>query len=804
MTQEQSPFDRRAYAYIERGYSVIPIAPGTKRPGQWSEADGWRGMHDWERFSQRLPTEIEIGHWEKWPDAGIGLLTGKLSGVVALDRDYDAPGTDALERLIPYTPVKKKGAKGYTAFFRFNGEKSCSFNIGGARVLDVLSDGRQTLMPGTKHPEGHTYIYLTEDLLEDYDPKDLPALPDDFLEQVARTLEPYQTQEDKKYQKKQTAPTDSTDHINTDLSIQAEYFRDLNRQALMRLDEWVTRIVPLTKNERDGFRTVATWRGAKNANVGVHPSGIFDFGGNYGMTPIDLVMYANGLTFQKAAEALRACLALNEPEPIRMTVGGTSAASAGQPTPAPVKAAPVVLPWQKPAIQPPPPVMLPPTTSLDSAPALPAFLQNPPGVLGDVARWITATAPKAQPELSLAAAIGLCSVVMARTYRTVHANYTSLYLIMVAKSGEGKEHPQACVEKVLVEAGLAKLYAGSGYTSAGAVHSALLKSPAHIVAIDEIGKLLKLSRKNGQAHSEAAIDKLVEAYGRCDGVMHPPVYSSMTLSKGATAQTERVVYNPGITMLGATTPGTFYAGLSTDLVKDGFLGRCIVVESKQPRQLTQLVPRTPPPEKIVEWCREVHVTGSVQGNLAGQLSAEQPPHLIEMSMDEACLDLYRQYEVELMEAKERADGDDLDMLLVRTLEKALRLALIVAKARDKNTLKITADDFSWAYQYVSYYDMALVRAVVDERTENEHDANMKRLVQFVKNAKKYSKDAKYGAAARAGGLARNKLLSLMKGLNARQVADLIATAIESDLITESPGVPWNTACSVYFPCEKEG
>ena len=73
------------------------------------------------------------------------------------------------------TPLKKKGAKGYTAFFRYTGERSCSFNVNGVRVLDVLSDGRQTLMPGTIHPDGHAYIWLTEDIIEDYDPADIPA-----------------------------------------------------------------------------------------------------------------------------------------------------------------------------------------------------------------------------------------------------------------------------------------------------------------------------------------------------------------------------------------------------------------------------------------------------------------------------------------------------------------------------------------------------------------------------------------------------------------------------------------------------
>ncbi len=787
MTQEQqSPFDRRAYAYIERGYSVVPIAPGTKRPGQGSQADGWRGMHDWERFNQRLPTEIELEHWEKWPDAGIGLLTGKLSGVVALDRDYDAPGTDALERLIPYTPVKKKGAKGYTAFFRYNGEKSCSFNIGGARVLDVLSDGRQTLMPGPKHPEGHTYIFLTEDLLEDYDPKDLPVLPDDFLEQVARTLEPYQTQEDKKYQKKPVVPADHAGPINTDLSIQAEYFRDLNGQALMRLDEWVTRIVPLTKHERDGFRTVATWRGAKNPNVGVHHSGIFDFGGNYGMTPIDLVMYANGLTFQKAAEALRACLALNEPEPIRMTVGG-GGASAASAAPVQSPGLPLVMPWLKPAIQPPPPVMLPPTTSDAPAKAIPAFITDPPGALGDISRWITATAPKSQPELAVAAAIALAATVTQRIYRSNLANFTSMYMVMVAKSTEGKEHPQACVERALTAADLAELIGGSGYTSAGAVYSALLKNPAHVAVIDEMGKLLKMSRAKGQAHTEAALDKLVEAYGRLDGVLRPPNYSTMTASpKQVSDATARVVHNPAITILGATTPATFYEHLTMDLVKDGFLGRCIVVESKAPRQLTRFVDRTDPPAKIIDWCKAVHISGAVQGDIAGKLPADMPATSLPMQFDDACVVMMRSFEEELNTAKDEAEGDGLDVLLGRTLEKAMRVAMIVCKACDPTATTVRADHLDWSIQYVRHYDMALLMAVREQRVDGEVDAAIKKMVNYIKHARKYTEE-KHADIYKAGFMPHSRLLKLMK-MTAKQFDDLIKTAAESgQIVSALPG-----------------
>lgn len=770
MSITESPFERRAYAYLDRGYSVIPIAPGTKRPGAWSEADGWRGMHDWERFNKRVPTDIELAHWYTWPGAGIGLLTGKLSQIVALDRDYDAPGTDALELMIPFTPVKKRGAKGYTAFFRYNGERSCSFNIGGARVLDVLSDGRQTLMPGTLHPEGHTYFYLTHDILEDYDPADLPLLPDDFLERVAATLAPYQDAADTKYQKK-SAPLPSDDKkINTELSVQAEYFKDLNTAALHNLDRWVTKIVPHTVTHSDGFRTVATWRAAKNANVGIHATGIFDFGGNYGMSPIDLVMHANATTFSNAVESLRACLPSAEPEAINMTVG------IGLPKPRP----PALMPWHKQPEAAAPPVMLPPVTSFDPAPAVPLFISHPPGILGDIARWITATAPKPQPELAVAAAIALASVVMGRTYRSQYGNYTSLFIIMVAKSTEGKEHPQACVEKILSQADLASLIGGSGYTSAGGVYSALLKSPCHIVTIDEIGKLLKSSRANGNAHSEAAIDKLVEAFGRTGGVLRPPTYSTMTL-KDAAKPTERMVHQPAITMLGATTPGTFYANLTSDLVKDGFLGRCIVVESHQPRQLTSFVHQHEPPFPIVYWCQKVHCSGALVGNLSGLSIAEMPATIVDLHFAPACLDVMREFERELNDAKNAAEADGMDVLLGRTLEKAMRLAMICCKAMGATNREVKPEHLAWAIAYVRHYDLAMVHTVRANREESETDGQIKRAVVFIAQARKMSKVAAHAKLAHvlAAGAMPHSLLLRHMHMKAKDFVELMKTAVET-------------------------
>lgn len=785
--QHESVFAAFAHQLVERGISVVPIAPGTKRPGQWSQACGWEGMSDWTRFAKRFPTEIELEAWSQWPGAGIGVVLGQLSNLIALDKDYDLPnGDDALTRLIPFSPVAKKGEKGWTRFYQWSGERSCSFDVGGIRVLDVLSDGRQTVVPPTEHPSGCSYVWITHDtLVSIVNATDLPNLPDDFLAQIGKVLAPYQTEADRKYQRKPAVHRDDG-AINTDLSIQSQYFRDLNRLALDHLEAWVPKIVPTARQERAGWRCVATWRQAQNANVGIDPAGIRDWGGNYGMTAIDLVMYANSISFIRAAESLRACLPMAEPDPV----------TADFDVAPPKIATAIVMPWQKkPA---PEPILLPPQTSIDPAPAIPLYISAPPGILGEIARWITATAPKAQPELSVAAAISLCSVIMGRNYRSQFGNRTSLYFIMVAKSTEGKEHPQQCVEKVLSISQLESLIGGAGYTSAGAVYSALLKSPCHIATIDEIGKLLKLSRAKGNAHAEAALDKLVEAFGRQDGILRPPTYSSMTL-RDAQKVAERVIHNPAITMLGATTPGTFYEALTNDLVKDGFLGRCIVVESQQPRQLTRFVDRTDPPEAIVNWCRAVFAGTCAQtpGNLADVAMPDMAAPVINLPFADDCLPLMQAFESELNDAKTAAEGDGLDVLLGRTLEKALKLAMIAAKAENPRCKTVQPGHLNWAIQYVRHYDVALIRAVRRNRVESVTDADLKRAVEYIRNAKKYVTDTRYGKACSSGAMPHSKLLKLMK-ITAKQFEELMDTGIQAGVITKSPGEQFGLGAGVVY------
>jgi hypothetical protein len=81
---------------VDNGYPVLPIMPGTKKPGLF-KGGTWRDYPGWTRHGTRPTSEHELAVWAQWPDAGIGIPTGTVIGI---DIDIaDAAIASRLEQL---------------------------------------------------------------------------------------------------------------------------------------------------------------------------------------------------------------------------------------------------------------------------------------------------------------------------------------------------------------------------------------------------------------------------------------------------------------------------------------------------------------------------------------------------------------------------------------------------------------------------------------------------------------------------------------------------------------------------------
>jgi hypothetical protein len=200
------------------------------------------------------------------------------------------------------TIVKKRGQKGFTIFGRCPGLVDKAFNINGARVCDVLANGRFCVLPGSIHPDTHKpYRWLTDDTLEDTDPSELPEYPADLVERIAAALAPFG------YGAEPARPARPAQEYAG--SSGGDIWKVLNDKSIANLDAWVPQIgLYKLRRTRDGYLAVATWRPSssgrpveqRNQNLGISHRGIKDFGDDRGYSPIDLVMAARGLDFGEA------------------------------------------------------------------------------------------------------------------------------------------------------------------------------------------------------------------------------------------------------------------------------------------------------------------------------------------------------------------------------------------------------------------------------------------------------------------------------------------------------------------------
>ncbi len=754
-----SPYALHCAHYLERGIPVIPTIPSEKRPGMYMDGR-WTGMSNWSQFCSRLPLPAEVDAWCEWPGAGICLPMGPESGLVALDFDLTGPVLRALEDVLPRSPVRKKGHKGYTAFYRYNGEQSASWNVhGGERALDLLADGKQSVMPPSMHPLAITYHWITEDTLENFDVSDLPSLPDNLQDIIRAGLAPFMTGEDVAQSGARRATLE-----NHEAGEAAIYFRKVKDIALDNLDLWVPKLLPGAKPKSDGsYRAIAHWRNCENPNVGIHPTGIMDFGGSIPMTAIDLVMRAQGWDFLDALDWLKdklsTVLPRDETQPPLKVVS--------------IKDAPVLDPDM-------------PDVELEEViPPPPDQLLHPPGMIGMVTDWINATSPKPQPALAVQAALALGSVLGGRIYRTDFANYTPLYFVNVAKSAAGKEHGRQAIERLLEAADLGHLISGGGYSSAGAVFSQLLDRPCHIALVDEFGKMLESAAAFGQQHKKDAITQLVQAFGCCHGTMRPPAYSTMTASNQQRQQmADRKILSPALTMLGMTTPDTFYDSLTSVAVSDGFLNRLLVVESHIGRQARQRVTCHEIPPALVEWCQEVR-TRWTDGNLAGaELGPDVRPEARVVPFSPGAKRVFDAFERSTLALMDELEADRLQDLPGRSVEIAMRIALVLALGTGRwDSLTVEEREAEWAVAYVRYYSMQLVRSAKDRITNSEDEKKLKEVLVAISQPRRYVNDSQFRAPLFAGLMPRAKLCKLMK-MKVRDLNFYIDTLVAMELVEE--------------------
>jgi Bifunctional DNA primase/polymerase, N-terminal/Primase C terminal 1 (PriCT-1) len=147
--------DGALHEYLRRGWAIIPIRTGDKRP-----------LVRWDEFQHRHPSEAEARGWfRQWPGAGIGIVTGVISGLVVIDIDAGHGGDEALEQLerehgpMPATVECRTGGGGRHLYFTHPGGLVRN-KVGLAPGIDIRADGGYVVAPPSLHASGLRYVWV--------------------------------------------------------------------------------------------------------------------------------------------------------------------------------------------------------------------------------------------------------------------------------------------------------------------------------------------------------------------------------------------------------------------------------------------------------------------------------------------------------------------------------------------------------------------------------------------------------------------------------------------------------------------
>lgn len=122
-----------ALAYEARGWSVIPLSP---------EGDKKRSLVAWLGFQTKGADEAQIREWwGKWPDAGIAIITGKVSNLIVCD--IDSSELSRADNSFTRTLMATTPRGGLHLYYIYDEDVSGGLKCG----ADVRSDGAYVVAP---------------------------------------------------------------------------------------------------------------------------------------------------------------------------------------------------------------------------------------------------------------------------------------------------------------------------------------------------------------------------------------------------------------------------------------------------------------------------------------------------------------------------------------------------------------------------------------------------------------------------------------------------------------------------------
>lgn len=370
-----------------------------------------------------------------------------------------------------------------------------------------------------------------------------------------------------------------------------------------------------------------------------------------------------------------------------------------------------------------------------TAPELPtSSIQLPPGLLGELAQFIYAAAPRPVPEIALAAAIGLMAGICGRAYN-ISGTGLNQYVLVLAKTGSGKEAAASGIDRLMnaikFQVPTSIDFRGPGIINSGQALAKYLgnASKCFVSVLGEFGiRLETMSSRDANSAEKTLLSMLFDLYNKSGfgQTLQPNIYSAKEDSIG-------IIESPAFSILGESTPGRFYNCLNEQMISDGLLPRFLLIEYKGKRPEYNETHMNMQPSMML-----VDKLESLVAN-ASQLAFQQPRRVINVDQSGEALSLTRAFNIKADKYINSTDNDVIAELWNRAHMKVLKLAALIAVGVDYLNPIIQADHVLWATSIIEN-DIKALSTKFDLGEIGKQDDESKQLKDIVKHIKEYVTD----------------------------------------------------------------
>lgn len=354
---------------------------------------------------------------------------------------------------------------------------------------------------------------------------------------------------------------------------------------------------------------------------------------------------------------------------------------------------------------------------------VPDKLLSIPGFIDDVVKLSMQSAPYPNRVLSFTGALALLAFLVGRKVQDKRDNRSNIYLIALADSGTGKDHPRKVNFNIAFRAGVAGAI-GDAFASGEGLEDALFMHPSMLFQADEFDCIFNTLKYSKDNRAESINEKLLKFYG-ASNTIYPMRKKASAKKKDGTVHEIAHIVNPNLVLLGTAIPQYFYESLSRRVLENGLVARCIIVEAGKRGEAGNPQPITPSDSLIraATYLANLDVNGNLTNEYPKPLIITETPEATAAlrEVQQECDRRYNFYEAQ-NEGAAKA-------LWARAHEKVCKLAMLHGISGNVYNPLITDKSVKWAWKFIDHLTQRMLYMADRYVYENIFDEKCQRAIR---------------------------------------------------------------------------